>query len=136
MQYYLYSKKENGFFTDINAAPADAVKISEELWAQLLKGQDAGQLITSDQNGYPVLTDPAKPTHDELIAMAEATRKFNINEANSYINGKQWPSRLALGRLSASEKSQLNLWLDYLDALEAVDISSAPDIAWPEQPAI
>ncbi|EOZ9308370.1 tail fiber assembly protein, partial [Citrobacter freundii] len=27
-----------------------------------------------------------------------------------------------------------NLWLDYLDALEAVDISSAPDIEWPTPP--
>ncbi|MQK17566.1 hypothetical protein EI013_03255 [Escherichia coli] len=31
---------------------------------------------------------------------------------------------------------QYNSWLDYLDALEAVDTSSAPDINWPTPPAV
>ncbi len=29
---------------------------------------------------------------------------------------------------------QYNSWLDYLDALEALGISTAPDIEWPVQP--
>ncbi|ELM8828268.1 tail fiber assembly protein, partial [Escherichia coli] len=37
-------------------------------------------------------------------------------------------------RLTDDEKAQYNEWLDYLDALESVDISSAPDINWPESP--
>ncbi|MCO1146645.1 tail fiber assembly protein, partial [Escherichia coli] len=38
------------------------------------------------------------------------------------------------GRLKGEELSQYNLWLDYLDALEMVDTSGAPDIQWPEEP--
>ena len=37
-------------------------------------------------------------------------------------------SKAAIGRLKGEELVQYNLWLDYLDALELVDISSAPDI--------
>ena len=40
-----------------------------------------------------------------------------------------------MGRLKDEEKEQYNAWLDYLDALEAVDTSTAPDIVWPTAPA-
>ncbi|QIG65665.1 tail fiber assembly protein [Salmonella phage PT1] len=36
--------------------------------------------------------------------------------------------------MTGEELSQYNLWLDYLDALDAIDTSTAPDITWPEQP--
>ncbi len=38
-------------------------------------------------------------------------------------------------RFKDDELAQYNLWLDYLDALELVDSSSAPDIEWPTPPA-
>lgn len=57
-----------------------------------------------------------------------------IDQANAYMNSKQWPGKSVLGRLKDDELTQYNLWLDYLDALEAVDVSSAPDINWPVTP--
>ncbi|HCN8307127.1 TPA: tail fiber assembly protein, partial [Escherichia coli] len=42
--------------------------------------------------------------------------------------------KAAMGRLKDAEKVQYNAWLDYLDALELVDTTSAPDIEWPEKP--
>ena len=57
-----------------------------------------------------------------------------IDQANAYMNSKQWPGKSVLGRLKDDELTQYNLWLDYLDALEAVDVSSAPDINWPVPP--
>ncbi|HCU2349132.1 TPA: tail fiber assembly protein, partial [Escherichia coli] len=53
---------------------------------------------------------------------------------NNYMNSKQWPGKAAIGRLKDDELEQYNLWLDYLDALEMVDTSGAPDIQWPEEP--
>lgn len=47
------------------------------------------------------------------------------------MNSKQWPGKAAMGRLTDSEKAQYNAWLDYLDTLEIVDTSTAPDINWP-----
>ncbi|HBV9099171.1 TPA: tail fiber assembly protein, partial [Morganella morganii] len=43
-------------------------------------------------------------------------------------------TKLALGRIKENEKALLNAWLDYLDLLEAVDTSTAPDIDWPQKP--
>ncbi|EDN4425276.1 TPA: tail fiber assembly protein [Salmonella enterica] len=43
--------------------------------------------------------------------------------------------KAAIGRLKGG-LAQYNLWLDYLDALEAVNTSSAPDINWPDPPEV
>lgn len=68
------------------------------------------------------------------IASADAEKQAKIDQANTYISNKQWPSKLALGRLSDSDKTLFNGWLDYLDALDVVDTSTAPDITWPTSP--
>ncbi|WP_420921798.1 tail fiber assembly protein [Citrobacter farmeri] len=74
------------------------------------------------------------PTHEELIADADAQKQYLIDQANGYMNSKQWPGKAAIGRLKSDELEQYNLWLDYLDALEVIDTSSAPDINWPVPP--
>lgn len=72
---------------------------------------------------------------ESAISAAENKKRLLINEANDFINTKQWPGKAAIGRLKADELAQYNLWLDYLDALEAVD-TSIPDITWPDKPAV
>ncbi len=43
--------------------------------------------------------------------------------------------KLQAGRnLTQSETSRLNTVLDYIDAVTATDISTAPDVIWPELP--
>ena len=71
---------------------------------------------------------------ESAISDAENKKRILINEATEYINSKQWPGKAAIGRLKGDELAQYNLWLDYLDALDVVDTSSAPDITWPEKP--
>ena len=84
-------------------------------------------------NGSQWVTD-ADVQHAADVAAADTEKNSRIDQTNDYINSKQWPGKAALGRLKDSEKVQYNMWLDYLDALEAVDTSSAPDINWPESP--
>lgn len=44
--------------------------------------------------------------------------------------------KLQAGRaLTDAEKARLNTVLDYIDEVSATDISTAPDISWPELPA-
>lgn len=74
-------------------------------------------------------------THDENVAQAEVERENRIGVANDFMNSRQWPGKAAIGRLKGDDLTQYNLWLDYLDALEAVDTSSAPNIVWPISPA-
>ncbi|POV68837.1 hypothetical protein C3404_01055 [Citrobacter freundii complex sp. CFNIH11] len=70
---------------------------------------------------------------ESTISAAENKKRLLINEATEYVNSKQWPDKAAIGRLKGDELAQYNLWLDYLDALEAVDTSSSLDINWPEK---
>ncbi|WP_425655295.1 tail fiber assembly protein, partial [Enterobacter roggenkampii] len=74
-------------------------------------------------------------TREQQIAVADNEKVSRIAEANSFMNSKQWPGKAAIGRLKGDELAQYNAWLDYLDALEAVDTSTAPDINWPIPPA-
>lgn len=67
-------------------------------------------------------------------AAYESQRQQLIFQISLHINNKQWPGKAAIGRLKGEELEQYGLWLDYLDALEAIDISTAPDIDWPTPP--
>ncbi|STL39919.1 putative phage tail assembly chaperone [Escherichia coli] len=129
-------KKKMVFFTDLNKAPSDAVEITTDEWLLLLDGQDNGMKIVSNQEGYPVLTEQPPLSKENLIALADLKKRKLINEANEHMNSRQWPGKAAIGRLKGEELAQYNLWLDYLDALELVDTSGAPDIEWPTPPAV
>ncbi|EJB1248285.1 tail fiber assembly protein [Salmonella enterica] len=91
-----------------------------------------GLILITRSEARAILNPP--PTHEELIQAAEFEREYRIDSANEFMNNKQWPGKAAIGRLKDSELMKYNLWLDYLDALEAVDTSSAPDIKWPTPP--
>lgn len=86
-------------------------------------------------DGEKWITDTAAE-RDAHIAADEAKKQFLIDQANAYINSKQWPGKAAIGRLTGDELARYNLWLDYLDKLEAVDTSSSPDISWPIPPEV
>jgi hypothetical protein len=60
---------------------------------------------------------------DAQIKLADNEKSRLTQGANDYINSKQWPGRL-LWAVERSEKVQYNAWLDYLDALEAVNTST------------
>ncbi|EMT0879976.1 tail fiber assembly protein [Enterobacter hormaechei] len=143
MNAYFFSASALGFFAldlkDVYDAagtwPGDAVSIDHDTWQQFISTQPAGKQLGADAQGNPVWVDIPAPTAEELIAAAEREKQVRIEQANYYINSKQWPGKAILGRLKGIELEQYNLWLDYLDALEAVDTSSAPYINWPVSPA-
>lgn len=117
-----YAKNGSGTFT---------VKVPGEL--------SEGYTAEAPKTAYDSWTEAGWITDDaalkaSVIAAADAEKQRKIDDANAYINGRQWPSKLALARLADAEKAEFNRWLDYLDALTAVDTSTAPDISWPERP--
>lgn len=71
---------------------------------------------------------------ESAVSKVENKKRLLINEANEYINSKQWPGKAAIGRLKDDDLAQYNLWLDYLDALDVVNTSNPADIVWPEKP--
>ncbi|HDD9772645.1 TPA: tail fiber assembly protein [Escherichia coli] len=69
------------------------------------------------------------------VDAAEAQRQSLIDAAMASISLLQL--KLQAGRkLTQAETTRLNAVLDYLDALEMVDTSSAPDIEWPTPPEV
>lgn len=142
MGNYIFSPSKNAFYpfelkTSYEATdswPEDGVDVEDSIFIEFTGIPPEGMIRGVSDKNMPVWVLRPEPTHDELIANAEAKKQYLIEQANDFINSKQWPGKAALGRLKDPEKEQYNLWLDYLDALEAVDSSSAPDINWPESP--
>lgn len=138
---YLFSPSTLGFYPiemkeeylTNGSLPSDVIEVSDSVRNEYNFAPPEGKQLSSSQN-MPVWIDIPAPTHDELIAEAEREKKQRIDAANDFMNSKQWPGKAAIGRLKGDELAQYNLWLDYLDALEAVDTSSAPDIKWPTPP--
>ncbi|WP_439291819.1 MULTISPECIES: tail fiber assembly protein [Rahnella] len=142
MNKYLYDAVTNAFYpldmqADYEAAgmwPAKGVEVDEELFASF-QNPPAGKIREAGADGFPEWADIPPPSHEQQVASADAEKQNRIDEANAYMNSKQWPGKAAMGRLKDTEKAQYNTWLDYLDALDGVDTSTAPDISWPSTPA-
>lgn len=73
-------------------------------------------------------------TKERQIADAEETKQRLISEVTT--ETAMLRAKLALKRIKPDEEALLIAWLDYLDELEAVDVSTAPDIIWPVKPEV
>lgn len=78
-----------------------------------------------------LITNPPQ-TKIQLIEQAEAKKQFLIAEVHAETQILQ--TKLSLKRIKPVELELLNAWLDYLDELEAIDTSAAPDIEWQQKP--
>ncbi|AVU59591.1 tail fiber assembly protein [Escherichia coli] len=142
MTLYYFSPSTLGFYPEemkslyiaANTWPDDLVGVSDDVFLTYSGMPPEGQTRGADENGQPVWVDLPPLSHDEEVEAANAEKQKKINQANDYMNSKQWPGKAAIGRLNGDELAQYNLWLDYLDALEQVNTSSAPDIEWPTPP--
>ncbi|EPZ5288121.1 tail fiber assembly protein [Cronobacter sakazakii] len=133
MKMYV-SQVTQGFYAEgVASLPDDAHEIDIAEWQSLVAGQAEGKRID-----FTTLTPCLKEreiTRDDEIMLAEQKRALLIDNANAVMNNSQWPGKAALGRLKENERVSYEAWLDYLEALEAVDTSRAPDIHWPQLPA-
>ncbi|EOW4269428.1 tail fiber assembly protein [Escherichia coli] len=83
-------------------------------------------------DGQKWVTD-ADAQHSAAVEAAEAQRQSLIDAAMASISLIQL--KLRAGRnLTQAETARLNAALDYIDAVEATDTSTAPDVIWPELP--
>nr|WP_140918463.1 tail fiber assembly protein [Limnobaculum xujianqingii] len=139
---FYYSKEMNAFYLadgkdnylSAGTWPADAVGVSLDIFNEFSDVPPEGKIRVAGQDGLPKWQDIPPLTKEQSIEFAEVEKSRQISSVNNYINSKQWPGKAAIGRLKDDELMQYNLWLDYLDALEAIDIIQAPDIKWPQKP--
>ncbi|MBK6259213.1 tail fiber assembly protein [Citrobacter youngae] len=128
----LYSKLTGGFYdVEINGddIPQDAVEINDDTWMALLNGQAEGKIISPDENGYPVLTEPPPLTQQELIAQAELKKRELRIKADSEISWRQ--DAVDAGIATEEETAALTEWKKYRVMLMRVN-PEKPE--WPPLP--
>ncbi|HDX4896181.1 TPA: tail fiber assembly protein, partial [Enterobacter asburiae] len=111
-------------------------EVTEQVYSEFAGEPPEGQKRVAGKNGLPEWEDIPPPTHEEIVAQAKVEKQSRTDAANDFINSNQWPGKAAMGRLKDTDKAKYNAWLDYLDALDAVDTSSAPNIEWPTMPEV
>ena len=84
-----YDAKTGGFYSEKmhGKRPKGAVKVSEELHAQLMAGQSAGKEIQADSKGRPKLGTPKPaPAAPDLAAAINAIIDGDLNAAKTAMN--------------------------------------------------
>lgn len=129
------AKKRNNASIEFNAAASEYQQLKAEYDTIPLGFFDIRENISITQKmtdkEVDVHINPPKST-DQYIAEVEQKKELLIAEVN--IKTEMLRTKLALGRIKDDERAQLNKWMDYIELLEAVDTSLAPDIEWPQQP--
>ncbi|HFZ2065117.1 TPA: tail fiber assembly protein, partial [Enterobacter cloacae] len=106
--------------------------VSERWYQSLIKGQSEGKVITLNEYGYPVLSDPAPPSREQLIQEAESQKQKLMQAAGDAIAPLQDADELGIA--TDTDTALLTSWKRYRVMLNRLDISTAPDIEWPEKP--
>ncbi|WP_126722866.1 tail fiber assembly protein [Escherichia coli] len=142
---YFYSPSRNAFYNselksdyydDLDAWPDDCIEVSDAVYQEFYLGYREGYKMVAGTDNQPSWEERPPLTHEEQMEQAEMMKQMRINEANNLINEKQWPSKLQLGRLNEMETTRFNAMLDYLELLENINVSDAPDIVWPLSPEV
>ncbi|MBS9543651.1 tail fiber assembly protein [Morganella morganii subsp. morganii] len=142
MKNYIYSASQNmilpvslkQIYVDAGTWPEDGTAISDEVAGEFMGQYPQGKTLSHDKDGQPCWADIPPLPKEQQIAEAEEKKAFLISEVES--ETAMLRAKLALGRIKDDEKALLNAWLDYLGELEAVDVSTAPDIIWPLRPVV
>ncbi|EIT7707124.1 tail fiber assembly protein [Escherichia coli] len=82
-------------------------------------------------NGSEWVTDKDAQKNGQ-VKEAEENKSALLNKAQSTIS--LWQTELQLGIISDDDKASLIAWMKYIQALNVVDTSTAPDIEWPVKP--
>jgi hypothetical protein len=83
-------------------------------------------------NGTAWVTNTTAQNSAE-IAAAVAEQTALISAANT--KTQLWQTQLMLGIITAADKTTLTAWMTYVQAVQAVDTSTAPNITWPIAPS-
>jgi hypothetical protein len=137
---YLFSRKTLAFYPAnhielykaAGTLPDDVIEVADEIRNVFNFSAPAGKKRGVNGEGLPAWVDKSG---EELVKDAEQHKEMLISEATHFINNKQWPGKAAIGRLKGDELVQYEKWLDYLDAIEAMDNEKIADQQWPTKPA-
>ncbi len=69
---------------------------------------------------------------EAAVSAAQAEKSARIIEANSVTQA--WQTQLLLDIITDKDRALLITWMEYLQAVQAVDVSATPEINWPSRP--
>ena len=115
MIYFKYPK-DNSVWAYEHDVPENEVKLG---------------LVKITEEEAEAITNPP-PTKEQLIEAADYEQQSLITEANQ--KTQLWQTQLMLGIITDEDKISLTEWMRYVQKVQAVDTSTAPDIIWPEKP--
>lgn len=129
-----YAIVENGLVLNVAVWDEEPTFEPEKgVWVLVKDDEIAGPGWTYDGKKFIAPPEPEK-TKEEIVFHAEQERMSLISSAEASIRMLQ--TKLLLGRqLTDAELEKINSVIDYIDALYALDTSTAPDIEWPVPPA-
>ncbi|RBQ35504.1 phage tail protein [Rahnella aquatilis] len=138
---YVYSPLTNGFYPrelrevydDAGSWPDDGIAVSDVVYReyQTLPPPE-GKVRVAGNDGLPAWADISAPSVAELKAEATATLSALMAKANAAIAPLQ--DAVDIDDVTEAERTSLTAWKKYRIALNRLDLSAAPDIAWPAYP--
>lgn len=136
---YIFDKKTNAFYPvalqqeyeNAGMWPESGVEITEEVFASF-RNPPEGKMLGSDKKGNPVWVDVPPLTHEQHVTIAESQKQALIAEASE--KTELWRTQLMLGIITEEDKDSLKEWMLYVQEVQALDVSTAPDIALPVKP--
>ncbi|HAT1515789.1 TPA: tail fiber assembly protein [Morganella morganii] len=104
-----------------------AGKFNESLiWIKVPESCESGWVVKDGKAKQPEISQA------ELTEQAEERKRYLIAEATEIT--QLWQTQLILGIITEEDKASLKEWMLYVQKVQAVDVSTAPDIVWPVKP--
>lgn len=142
MNNYFYSASQNVFIANgsqllESGEFSDAVSVSDDVFNEFFKSEFDGMRRVGGIDGMPAWESIPPPTDEEIkaIAIASAEQKKSRLMAGAMSTISLWQTELQLGIINDDDRASLIAWMKYIQALNVVDTSTAPDIEWPVKSA-
>lgn len=138
---YAWSASKNVFYliADLLAYiragnwPDDAVEVSDDVFNEFAAFQNENGMIRGvGSDGLPAWVTPPEPSKELLIRNAEANR--NTLTAKASLEIDMLMDAESDGTITDDERKLLAKWKTYRLSLRRLDLTTAPDIDWPEIP--
>ncbi|HDR9032696.1 TPA: tail fiber assembly protein [Burkholderia vietnamiensis] len=109
------------------------VKISDEVWLNLINAQGSGKRLVIDGAGTPVAVDPPQPTRDERARLMRARRDSALHATDWLVTRHQEEKLIGNGTTLTAE--QFTALINYRQTLRDVaDADRWPDVDLPAVP--
>lgn len=130
--FYPFSMREA--YEVAGSWPATFIEVDDSVFDEFSVAPPVGKVRGTGGDGMPVWVDVPPPTEEELIAQAELKRASLRVQTDSEIDWRQ--DAVDAGIATEEETTALSEWKKYRVLLNRINPDEAPDINWPDIPAM